>query len=231
MSRRRSPCAISEVVLELELKRLQIAADGAALQQQGTATLCSPVRLHTFASIAQALMMLAFIPGFGAGSKVRSSEHGACHASLILKDVTGLSSNSCALSWMARNQQFFLCRVSGAPVGFCTGCGWCCSQHVIGDRPGCQTSTHRTDVILRKSMAHACFGQAHRMLAVDCALCSIVTFCTGHSFMGSAIGGLLTASAYGWWCGLRQAGSACAGKRSASTEISSHSSASSGLKL
>ncbi|CAE7531883.1 lgt [Symbiodinium natans] len=26
---------------------------------------------------------------------------------------------------------------------------------------------------------------------------------TGHSFMGSAVGGLMTASAYGWWCGLR----------------------------
>lgn len=26
---------------------------------------------------------------------------------------------------------------------------------------------------------------------------------TGHSFMGSAVGGLLTAAAYGYWCGLR----------------------------
>eukprot|EP00913_Durusdinium_trenchii_P033587 g31441.t1 len=26
---------------------------------------------------------------------------------------------------------------------------------------------------------------------------------SGHSFMGSAVGGLLTAAAYGLWCGLR----------------------------
>mmetsp|Transcript_8232 Transcript_8232/g.14994 ORF Transcript_8232/g.14994 Transcript_8232/m.14994 type:complete len:289 (-) Transcript_8232:42-908(-) len=78
------------VVLEMELKRLRISADGA-------------------------LMMLAFIPGFGIGSKVH-----------LL--------------------------VSAIAAG--------------GDVPNMSLET-------------------------------------GHSFMGSAVGGLLSASAYGWWCGLR----------------------------
>ena len=55
-----------------------------------------------------------------------------------------------------------------------------------------------------------CFKRAYvqhlieRVSAASCSAC----FCLlagrrGHSFMGSAVGGLMTASAYGWWCGLR----------------------------